>query len=70
MNDLACVSPNGESFGRLTKIKLYATKLMTALTDSTVERLSPVNFALELVDFLPKKLHSKPPAVWRTRIII
>lgn len=61
INDLVCVSPKGESFGRLMKIKQYATILMKKLIIITVERFKPLNFVFESVDFLPKTLHSKPP---------
>lgn len=61
--DLLLVSPNGESFGRLTKIKPYAIMLIKKLIIITVERLRPLNFELDLSDFLPKTLHNKPPVI-------
>lgn len=60
--DLACVSPNGESFGRLMKIKTYAMMLTKKLMIITVERLNPLNFlSFDFGDLRPKKLQSKPP---------
>lgn len=63
MYDLAYVSPNGESFGRLMKIKQYVTMLMKKLMIITAERLNPLNLVFKSVDFLPKTLQSKPPVI-------
>jgi len=46
MNDLAAVSPNGESFGKFINIKPYATIFMIKPNKITAGRLNPFELAL------------------------
>jgi len=61
INDVAVVSPNGESFGKFMNIKPYAMIFTIKPNTITAGRLNPFELALLSKVFWPKILNIKPP---------